>query len=247
MNRPAIFLEPDGIVVPSLPMPVPEWADQALRFFRAFPTERSMNSVKKLEVFWDEARPLAARVRELYTDVRIRMTESGRRRVPAWWTRRSTAQQHRALIVNLLGGLHPKGWFLPGALQALGAMQDAGYAIYFVTNQGHLVRRGVAAETIIAYYAYVASWLRALQIAVGTKGHTQLCLHLEGEKCECRKPGAGMFMAIAHQEAIDFAESWQIERHQEPLGAAGQLGMRAISLRDTSTLWNAWEKIHAQH
>lgn len=244
MTRPAIFIEPEGIVVSPLPVPVPAWVEQAFGFFKTFPTERSMNSVKQWTAFWPNARELAAKVRTRLCDTEISLVAQGRTRsLPLWWTNRTIPQRHRAIVANLLGGLHRNGWFDADALAALSDMENAGFLVCFVSNQGHLVKRGAPAATILAYWQYVCLWLRGMQLNVGKQGRTLICTHTEDQKCDCRKPKPGMLLRAAEQHGIDLAESWLIEREEEPLRAAAQLGMKAGLLRASTSLWAGWEGI----
>ncbi len=106
---------------------------------------------------------------------------------------------------------------LPGAVEGMKALQRAGFVLAMATNQpgpakGQFTREAVA-RTNTALLARLAS--SGVDIAA-----TEVCLHHPeggpgGEPsligaCECRKPKAGMLVALIQRLGADREQSWMI-------------------------------------
>ena len=80
---------------------------------------------------------------------------------------------------------------LPGVPEALGALRAAvpGLRIAVVTNQRAVARGRMSAADLDAIHARLRATLAA---AGGDVDRIEVCLH-EGDACECRKPGIGLF------------------------------------------------------
>ncbi len=115
---------------------------------------------------------------------------------------------------------------LPGAVEAVRAVNQAGRLAVVVTNQSGIAR-GLLTE---ADYAATAARLTELLAAGGARLDAQYhCPHLPEltGPCECRKPGTLLYRRAAAELGIDLGRSWWIgdaPRDVEPgvtLGGAG--------------------------
>jgi len=102
--------------------------------------------------------------------------------------------------------------FLPGAPEALGQLQAAGYLICIVSNQSG-IGRGLYTETdLLALNQYIAGCLMDMVgVRVAAFYH---CPHhptaARGaflKQCECRKPSPGMILQAISEHNIDPARS----------------------------------------
>ena len=98
---------------------------------------------------------------------------------------------------------------VPGALDAVRALKEAGFTIVLVTNQSGIAR-GLYS---LADYEAVAARVNAVLEAAGVPVHgTYYCPHhpdLTGE-CDCRKPGTGMYRQAAREMDLDLAGSYYV-------------------------------------
>jgi len=103
------------------------------------------------------------------------------------------------------GGVH----LVPGALEALGDLQEAGLILVTVTNQSG-VARGLYTEN--DYHAVAARLAEVLEAGGVRVDRTEYCLHhpdVTGP-CTCRKPGTGMYLRAADALRIDTAASFYV-------------------------------------
>jgi D-glycero-D-manno-heptose 1,7-bisphosphate phosphatase len=102
--------------------------------------------------------------------------------------------------------------FLPGAIQAMRQLQDAGYALVVVTNQSGIAR-GMYSEA--DFHALSAQMRLHLQLQGVALAAIEYCPHLpEGggratyaRECDCRKPAPGMILKAARQLGLDLSAS----------------------------------------
>ena len=89
---------------------------------------------------------------------------------------------------------------LPGSIEAIGKLTQAGYAIAIATNQSGLSRGLFGLDELEEMHQK----MRHLVESVG--GHIDgifYCPHRPEDHCQCRKPASGLFKAIAE----DFSTS----------------------------------------
>jgi D-glycero-D-manno-heptose 1,7-bisphosphate phosphatase len=104
--------------------------------------------------------------------------------------------------------------FLPGALQAMRRLHDAGYALVIVTNQSGIAR-GYYSE---ADYQALTARLRGALATAGcpAAGIYHCPHHPEGRisdyaiECDCRKPQPGMLLQAARELNLNPAASFMV-------------------------------------
>lgn len=79
---------------------------------------------------------------------------------------------------------------LPGAAEAVRAMNDAGWAVVVVTNQSGVGRGYFTGETVAAIHRRMADELAACGARVDA---VYVCPHHPAEGCNCRKPNATLY------------------------------------------------------
>jgi D-glycero-D-manno-heptose 1,7-bisphosphate phosphatase len=130
--------------------------------------------------------------------------------------------------------------FLPGAVEALGALGQAGFALVVVTNQSGL-----------ALGRFTAGAFARLRSALRQRLHAETgitltdflhCPHAPGEggrpTCLCRKPQPGLLVRAARLHGLDLGASWIIGDTLDDVEAGRRCGCRAVLL-DTGgeTVW----------
>lgn len=112
---------------------------------------------------------------------------------------------------------------LPGAAEAVRAINDAGRLAVVVTNQSGIAR-GLLTED---EYSRTAERLAELLAAAGARLDGQYhCPHLPEitGPCECRKPGTLLYRRAAEELAIDLSRSWWIGDAARDVLPARELG-----------------------
>jgi len=119
---------------------------------------------------------------------------------------------------------------LPGALEGLRRLRDAGYALVVVTNQSGIAR-GLFTEDD---YRAVQARLEALLAAEGvTLDGVYHCPHHPDYTgpCDCRKPGTGLFARAARELELDVGRSVAIGDRLRDVEPVLRLGGRAVLVR----------------
>lgn len=89
---------------------------------------------------------------------------------------------------------------LPGSLEAIAQLNQAGYRVVVATNQSG-IGRGLFDMT--ALNAMHAKMHRLLAEKGGRIDAVFMCPHAPADDCECRKPRAGLFIEIANRYGLD--------------------------------------------
>jgi D-glycero-D-manno-heptose 1,7-bisphosphate phosphatase len=119
---------------------------------------------------------------------------------------------------------------IPGAVEAMNALRDAGFALVVVTNQSGIAR----GLYTLADYRAVADRLDALLADQGiTVDATEFCPHHPDESgpCSCRKPDTGMHRKAAEEHGLDVARSFFIGDKVSDVLPASALGGQGILVR----------------
>ena len=94
----------------------------------------------------------------------------------------------------------PEEWLpLPGALQAIGRLNHAGYHVVLATNQSGLGRGLFDMAALNSVHAHM---MKALAACGGRIDAVFYCPHAPDEGCHCRKPEPGLFEQIAERYGL---------------------------------------------
>lgn len=125
--------------------------------------------------------------------------------------------------------------FLPGAIEGLQALRDAGFALVLVTNQSGIARGLVTVPVLEQIHARIVHELA--EFGVELQG-IEWCPHhpTEGNPpfvldCECRKPKPGMLLMAAEDHGLDLATSWTIGDAPRDLDAGLAAGTQTVLVR----------------
>jgi len=120
--------------------------------------------------------------------------------------------------------------FMPGALEALARLRDAGWPYVIVTNQSGIARGRISPA---AYHA-VATRLQGLLERAGVPPlATHYCPHhpdVTGP-CGCRKPGTAMHRDAASRHELDLTRSFYVGDKAADVLPALELGGTGILVR----------------
>ena len=97
----------------------------------------------------------------------------------------------------------PEEWQpLPGALEAIGRLNHAGYHVVLATNQSGL---GRGLFDVAALNSVHETMGRALAAHGGRLDAVFYCPHTPDEGCHCRKPEPGLLLQIAQRYGVSLA------------------------------------------
>jgi D-glycero-D-manno-heptose 1,7-bisphosphate phosphatase len=120
--------------------------------------------------------------------------------------------------------------FVPGAVEALRRLRDAGFAIVVVTNQSGIARGLYTEDDFRAVQRRIEELLRAQDVVVD---RTYWCPHHPDftGPCDCRKPGTGMHRRAAAELGLALSRSAFVGDRLKDVLPAGELGGTGILVR----------------
>lgn len=114
---------------------------------------------------------------------------------------------------------------LPGVVDGLKRLQDAGYRLVIVSNQDGL---GSEKYSQAAYDTVQNRLLKDLTAGGITIDDTLICPHWSADACACRKPKLGLFDAYLADPAIDWPGSFVVGDRATDVELAVALGAQPI-------------------
>lgn len=117
---------------------------------------------------------------------------------------------------------------IPGSLQAMGRLCQAGYTLAVLTNQSGIARGMFDLETLYAIHQKMDALLEQYG---GQVAAVFFCPHGPGDECDCRKPKAGMFHDLASRFQCDLDDVPSIGDSLRDIQAARQAGASPILVR----------------
>ena len=119
--------------------------------------------------------------------------------------------------------------FVPGAIEGLLKLQNAGYALVIVTNQSGLARGYFTEDQYQALndklHEYLANHGVTIDGIFHCPHHPEGKLQSLTKICECRKPAPGLVIKAAHQLGLDLSNSILIGDKQSDIDAARAAGL----------------------
>ena len=117
---------------------------------------------------------------------------------------------------------------IPGSLEAIAQLCQAGYSVMVATNQSGIARQLFTLETLEAMHKKLQLLLAPLG---GKIEQFYYCPHGPDEQCTCRKPKPGMIIQIAH-DFFSAEGSFQAEGSLKAEGSLSDVYVIGDSLRD---------------
>jgi D-glycero-D-manno-heptose 1,7-bisphosphate phosphatase len=114
---------------------------------------------------------------------------------------------------------------IPGSLEAIARLTQAGYRVVVATNQSGIGRGLFDAATLNAIHETLQ---RAVQQAGGRIDAIFFCPHADAAGCECRKPKPGMLLEIGRRLNVALAGVPMVGDALRDLQAAAAAGARPV-------------------
>jgi histidinol-phosphate phosphatase family protein len=114
---------------------------------------------------------------------------------------------------------------IPGAIEALARLHQAGHRVFIVTNQSAIGRGLVSAAEIDAIHDRLGS------LVAVKGGHVEaflVCPHRPDEDCICRKPAPGLLHQARDKFGVSLGSAILIGDHESDLMAAAAAGCDSI-------------------
>lgn len=133
---------------------------------------------------------------------------------------------------------------MPGCIEAIAALSQAGYSVVVATNQSGL-SRGLLAQP--ALEAIHEKMLRMVTEAGGNIRDVFYCPHLPEDGCDCRKPRTGMLEAIEKKYDVSLRGATMVGDSLKDIQAARTMGCQPVLVRtgkgtQTETTTLLWPK-----
>jgi D-glycero-D-manno-heptose 1,7-bisphosphate phosphatase len=109
---------------------------------------------------------------------------------------------------------------LPGVVNAIAALKNAGFRVIVVTNQPDVGAGIVAREVVEAMNARIRQECRVDDVRV--------CYHTEADGCACRKPRPGLLVDAARDWSVDLRRSYMVGDRWRDIGAGLAAGCRTV-------------------
>lgn len=117
---------------------------------------------------------------------------------------------------------------IPGSLEAIARLNQAGYTVYIATNQSGVGRGYYDLATLNAMHEKLAKLLKEHD------GHVDgivYCPHTPEDHCDCRKPQPGMYYQIAELTGCDLKDVPVVGDSLRDLEAAQTVGAKPHLVR----------------
>ncbi len=120
----------------------------------------------------------------------------------------------------------PDQWIpIPGSLEAIAALNRAGYQVVVATNQSGVARGYYDLEMLDSIHEKMVHELAAVG---GYIDEIFFCPHHPDENCECRKPKPGLLYQIQKKYAVDLADVIFIGDSIRDIQAAQTVGCKPM-------------------
>ena len=123
----------------------------------------------------------------------------------------------------------PEDWVpLPGSLEAIARLHQAGWHVAVATNQSGIGRGLLALDTLHAIHRRMHESVRE---AGGRIDVVAFCPHRASDRCDCRKPAPGMLYTIAARLDVALPELVMIGDSLRDVQAAMAVAARPMIVR----------------
>ncbi|NOZ80515.1 MAG: HAD family hydrolase [DPANN group archaeon] len=116
---------------------------------------------------------------------------------------------------------------LPGVIEGLQKLRDAGYLFFIITNQSGIGRGIFSEKEMHRFNDHLLSVLKQEGIRIEK---VYFCPHHPEEGCDCRKPSPRYVFEAAKDFSIDLAGSYMFGDHRSDMLLARNAGIRSVFL-----------------
>ena len=117
---------------------------------------------------------------------------------------------------------------IPGSLEAIAKLNQAGYTVVIITNQSGVGRGYFSSQDLTAMHQKMRALLNKHH---GKIDKIYYCPHTPHDNCTCRKPETGMFEQVADDYKIDLPSAINIGDSLRDLQAGQLMGCQNILVK----------------
>lgn len=128
---------------------------------------------------------------------------------------------HRVKFVNTPADFY----LLDGVGEAIKLLNDVGYKVFVVTNQGGIGLGFMEESELLDVHKKMASDLDEFGAVIHD---IAFCPHKPNAGCACRKPKPKMILDLAKKHEIDLAKSYMIGDRETDIEAGKQAGVKTV-------------------
>lgn len=129
--------------------------------------------------------------------------------------------------------------FLPGAIEALKMLQNAGFLLIIITNQSGIGRGYYQEKDFVALNDWMLNYLEENGVHISK---VYFCPHHPNAKldkyravCNCRKPATGLFEQAINEFSIDISKSWAIGDKLRDCAICGATACKGVLIENNET------------
>jgi D-glycero-D-manno-heptose 1,7-bisphosphate phosphatase len=152
---------------------------------------------------------------------RIPLVEEFLARRPAVVVDRDGVLNRRAAVGEYVCSVGEFQW-LPGSLEALRRLHQAGYRVIVASNQAGIARGRLSIDTLEAIHGTMRAQAHA---AGGSIDAVYYCPHDWNAGCDCRKPQPGLLFRAQRDFSLDLSRTFFLGDDERDLQAAESAGM----------------------
>ncbi len=115
--------------------------------------------------------------------------------------------------------------FLPGAKEAIKRLNDSGYDIIVISNQGGISKKLFSKP---ALDEITRKMLKDIEACGAKIKKVYYCLHQDSDKCDCRKPKIGMFRQAEAGLGIKLSGAYFVGDGKTDIEAGSSAGLKTI-------------------
>jgi D-glycero-D-manno-heptose 1,7-bisphosphate phosphatase len=114
---------------------------------------------------------------------------------------------------------------IPGSLEAIARLTQAGFRIVVATNQSGIARGLLDTATLVSIHDVLQ---RAAARAGGRVDAFFFCPHAADSACSCRKPEPGMLLEVARRFNVSLENTYMVGDARRDVQAAAAAGARPV-------------------
>jgi D-glycero-D-manno-heptose 1,7-bisphosphate phosphatase len=115
--------------------------------------------------------------------------------------------------------------FIPGSIEAIRLLKDAGFELHVISNQGCVTKGEI---TLKALQDLTQVMLRTVEKGGGKIDGVFYCVHESRDLCECKKPKTALLKQALRGRKADIPSIFFIGDSQEDMQAAENLGCQKL-------------------
>ena len=122
--------------------------------------------------------------------------------------------------------------FLPGSLEAIKRLNQSGYEVIVISNQGGVAKGLYALKDLDKI---TKNMLGEIEKAGGKISSVHYCPHKDEDDCDCRKPKTGLFSQATKGLQVNFADTFFVGDNRRDVLAAKAIGSKSIFVLSGNT------------